>query len=121
MYVTYSVTVTKEEATYVFSIANETFFSILRLSYRGMLIRSTWIPKPQEVWKQVVHMFPDDMCSWYNKCGANGLCSRDTSPNGKCIEWFEARDKEAWDLNDYTGGCVRKTSLSCSGDGPITR
>ncbi|CAN6894347.1 unnamed protein product [Brassica oleracea var. botrytis] len=62
-----------------------------------------------------------DMCSWYNKCGANGLCSRDTSPNGKCIEWFEARDKEAWDLNDYTGGCVRKTSLSCSGDGPITR
>lgn len=62
-------------------------------------------------------MFADDMCSWYNKCGANGLCSRDTSPNCKCIDWFEARDKEAWDLNDHTGGCVRKTSLSCSGDG----
>ncbi|XP_013615170.1 PREDICTED: S-locus-specific glycoprotein S13-like [Brassica oleracea var. oleracea] len=52
-YVTYNITVTKEEATYFFTITNKTFFSILRLSYNGVLKRSTWVPKPQQLWKRV--------------------------------------------------------------------
>lgn len=44
-----------------------------------------------------------------------------------CVTWthhqtvfahgFEARDQEAWDFHDWTGGCTRKTPLNCSTDG----
>ncbi|ESQ46735.1 hypothetical protein EUTSA_v10028322mg [Eutrema salsugineum] len=116
-YGTYSITVTEEEATYFFRTTNESFFSVLRLSYDGLLNRTTWIPKPQQMWKPIMHILPDDACGSYNLCGANGLCRRDASPDCHCIDFFEAKYKEAWDLNDWTGGCERKTSLNCSSDG----
>ncbi|KAG7572045.1 PAN/Apple domain [Arabidopsis suecica] len=84
-YTTYRITVTKEEATYFFSITNESFFSILRMSYSGVLKRSTWIPKPQQMWKRLDSLLPRDTCGLYNKCGAYGLCDTNTSPNCVCI------------------------------------
>lgn len=54
--------------TYFFTITNKTFFSILRLSYNGVLKRSTWVPKPQQLWKRVDRILPHDACGLYNKC-----------------------------------------------------
>ncbi|WZZ53674.1 hypothetical protein YC2023_053781 [Brassica napus] len=34
-----------------------------------------------------------------------------------CIHGFKPRDQEAWGFQDWTGGCMRKTKLNCSGDG----
>lgn len=39
------------------------------------------------------------------------------SGNCDCIHGFEPRDQEAWGFQDWTGGCMRKTQLNCSGDG----
>ncbi|KAL0692052.1 hypothetical protein Bca4012_059232 [Brassica carinata] len=116
-YVTYNITATKEEAIYFFTITNKTFFSILRLSVGGLLNRSTWIPKPQQVWQRVESILPHDACGLYNKCGPNGICDTSRLPNCDCIHGFEPRDQEAWGFQDWTGGCVRKTQLNCSGDG----
>lgn len=115
-YVTYNITVTKEEATYFFTITNKTFFSILRLSYNGVLKRSTWVPKPQQLWKRVDRILPHDACGLYNKCGPNGICDTSRSRICGCIH-FKPRDQEAWGFQDWTGGCMRKTKLNCSGDG----
>ncbi|EFH56859.1 S-locus glycoprotein family protein, partial [Arabidopsis lyrata subsp. lyrata] len=83
-YTTYRITVTKEEVTYFFSITNESFFSILRMSYSGVLKRYTWIPKPQQMWKRLDSLLPRDTCGLYNRCGAYGLCDTNTSPNCVC-------------------------------------
>ncbi|AEC07604.1 S-locus glycoprotein family protein [Arabidopsis thaliana] len=84
-YTTYRITATEEKATYFFSITNESFFSILRLSYTGVLQRSTWVPKPQQMCKRLRdRVLPHDTCGSYNVCGAYGLCDMDTSPNCVC-------------------------------------
>ncbi|RIA04733.1 hypothetical protein BRARA_K01001 [Brassica rapa] len=116
-YVTYNITVTREEATYFFTVTNKTFFSILRLSYNGVLKRSTWVPKPQQLWKRVDRILPHDACGLYNKCGPNGICDTSRSRICGCIHGFKPRDQEAWGFQDWTGGCMRKTKLNCSGDG----
>ncbi|CAH8263397.1 unnamed protein product [Arabidopsis lyrata] len=87
------------------------------MSYSGVLKRYTWIPKPQQMWKRLDSLLPRDTCGLYNRCGAYGLCDTNTSPNCVCIHGFQPRDKEAWDLHDWTGGCTRKTPLNCSRDG----
>ncbi|EFH56858.1 predicted protein [Arabidopsis lyrata subsp. lyrata] len=69
------------------------------------------------MWKRLDSLLPRDTCGLYNRCGAYGLCDTNTSPNCVCIHGFQPRDKEAWDLHDWTGGCTRKTPLNCSRDG----
>ncbi|CAA7040363.1 unnamed protein product [Microthlaspi erraticum] len=90
-YATYSILVTEDEASYFFRLTNDSFFSILRLDYGGRLKQSTWIPKAL---KPKEHTIPEDMCGWYNKCGANALCGRDASrENCDCLPGFKPRPR----------------------------
>lgn len=114
-YGTYNLTVKSEEISYSFSISNDSFFSILRMSSSGVLNRSTWIPRSGKL-KRIGYLFPNEPCDTYNKCGPNGLCDINTSPICNCIRGYKPRHQEAWELKDTESGCVRKTQSRCYGD-----
>ncbi|CAF2274603.1 unnamed protein product, partial [Brassica napus] len=80
--------------------------------------RSSDDPSSGEFTYGVEHrILPHDACGLYNKCGPNGICDTSRSRICGCIHGFKPRDQEAWGFQDWTGGCMRKTKLNCSGDG----
>ncbi|KAL8091109.1 hypothetical protein AgCh_040275 [Apium graveolens] len=66
-----------------------------------------------------------DKCDLYAACGPYGFCniSQDRGGNGvcSCVQGFEPKNPERWNTGDWSGGCVRRTALSCGpGDGFLT-
>ncbi|CAN8245104.1 unnamed protein product [Cochlearia groenlandica] len=57
---------------------------------------------------------PLSSCDVYNTCGPYGLCVRSNPPKCECLKGFIPRSGEEWNRRNWTGGCVRRTHLSCS-------
>lgn len=61
---------------------------------------------------------PSDTCMVYGLCGPNAVCS-DSSDDlhyCHCLEGFEPRAPQAWDSQDWSGGCIRSSPLKCKTD-----
>ncbi|KAM7259226.1 hypothetical protein ACFE04_014967 [Oxalis oulophora] len=58
-----------------------------------------------------------DVCDTYGTCGAYGMCDNNNSPLCNCLNGFEPKNKQEWEIGTMSGGCVRKTELNCSTDG----
>ncbi|PWZ32436.1 Receptor-like serine/threonine-protein kinase SD1-8 [Zea mays] len=59
--------------------------------------------------------YPTDQCDYYAKCGPFGFCDTDRSPPCSCLPGFVPRSPDQWGRREWSGGCVRSTSLSCDG------
>ncbi|KAF5195429.1 G-type lectin S-receptor-like serine/threonine-protein kinase [Thalictrum thalictroides] len=46
-------------------------------------------------------------------CGAFGVCNQIGLPFCTCLNGFEPRSPKDWNLNDFSGGCLRKATLQC--------
>ncbi|XP_023643783.1 receptor-like serine/threonine-protein kinase SD1-7 [Capsella rubella] len=112
-YMVYNFTGSKDEVTYSYRINKTNMYSMLSLSSAGLLQRLTWFETTQS-WKQLWYS-PKDLCDSYKECGNFGYCDSNTLPNCNCIKGFKPKNEEAWDLRDGSGGCIRKTRLSCDG------
>ncbi|KAL1563660.1 G-type lectin S-receptor-like serine/threonine-protein kinase0 [Salvia divinorum] len=65
-----------------------------------------------------VYPFPRDQCDEYGHCGPNGLCTIEKSQSCECFRGFVPKFPNQWELQDWSGGCLRISALSCeSGDG----
>ncbi|OAY83783.1 G-type lectin S-receptor-like serine/threonine-protein kinase [Ananas comosus] len=82
------------------------------MSVNGQMQRHTW----SESIKQWVIQWsmPADLCSVYAVCGSFGVCDTNGVENCNCLPGFEPASSRNWDLNSWSSGCVRKTSLKCS-------
>ncbi|CAA6658369.1 unnamed protein product [Spirodela intermedia] len=59
-----------------------------------------------------------DRCSNYSLCGPNGVCNSDASVACNCLRGFRVKHQDEWNIRNWSGGCVRNTSLNCTdGDG----
>nr|AAL17678.1 S-locus glycoprotein [Raphanus sativus] len=115
-YVVYNFTENREEVAYTFRMTNNNIYSRLTLSYSGYIERQTWNPS-LGIWN-VVWSFPlDSQCDVYRMCGPYSYCDVNTSPICNCIQGFNPSNVEQWDLKSWSGGCIRRTPLSCSRDG----
>ncbi|GMN30226.1 hypothetical protein TIFTF001_002734 [Ficus carica] len=57
---------------------------------------------------------PRQQCEVYAFCGAYGSCNETSLPFCNCLMGFEPKSRHDWDdLQDYSGGCIRKTELRC--------
>ncbi|CAA3028733.1 Serine threonine kinase [Olea europaea subsp. europaea] len=66
----------------------------------------------------LVHTFPRDSCDNYARCGPNGICRISQVPICECLKGFAPRFQKDWDVQDWSGGCVRITPINCqNGDG----
>ncbi|GLT56067.1 hypothetical protein SLA2020_291400 [Shorea laevis] len=56
---------------------------------------------------------PNNTCEVYGTCGPFGICKISKFPVCSCLEGFVPKSDEEWNKNNWTGGCVRRTELSC--------
>nr|GMD96441.1 G-type lectin S-receptor-like serine/threonine-protein kinase At4g27290 [Ipomoea batatas] len=62
-------------------------------------------------------LVPIDGCDKYRICGPYGNCDSNKNPVCGCLDKFVPRDPVVWGSSDFSGGCVRRTSLNSSSDG----
>ncbi|KAK0605410.1 hypothetical protein LWI29_026433 [Acer saccharum] len=68
--------------------------------------------KASKTWFQF-WLTPSHACEVYANCGAFSICSEQTQPLCACLAGFKQNSEQDWNLQDYSGGCVRKTQLQC--------
>ncbi|XVF18251.1 hypothetical protein REPUB_Repub11eG0005000 [Reevesia pubescens] len=63
-------------------------------------------------WQQNFRMQQTD-CDVYGKCGAFGSCDSKKPSICSCLRGFEPKNREEWNRENWTSGCVRTTPLQC--------
>nr|GMC98182.1 G-type lectin S-receptor-like serine/threonine-protein kinase At4g27290 isoform X1 [Ipomoea batatas] len=100
---------------------NETYFTynMLQPSVLGRFIIDvngqdkslTWSEATQE-WMQT-YVTPRQQCDVYAYCGPFGICNHNSTTVCVCLQGFKYKSDKEWRLNEFSGGCVRNTSLKC--------
>lgn len=83
-----------------------------RLDVNGQLMQFTWTAQIENwnmFWSQ-----PEDKCKVYGLCGDLGFCISTSLKPCLCLNGFTPVDDRGWNSGDYTGGCRRRSSDSCS-------
>ncbi|KAF9590364.1 hypothetical protein IFM89_033890 [Coptis chinensis] len=99
----------ENESYFTYSLYNTSIISRLVMQFSGQIMQSSWAESTQNwfvFWSQ-----PRQVCDVYRFCGAFGVCNQQSLPYCTCLDGFKPRSPEEWNLTDYSGGCVRKTSL----------
>ncbi|XP_016458628.2 G-type lectin S-receptor-like serine/threonine-protein kinase At4g03230 isoform X2 [Nicotiana tabacum] len=100
---------------------NESYFTYSRhisstitsrfiMDVSGQIKQLTWLNNSagwNEFWAR-----PSQQCEVYGYCGAFGVCDNVNS-HCTCFSIFKPRSDREWNLNDYSGGCVRNVELQC--------
>ncbi|TMX00870.1 hypothetical protein EJD97_025756 [Solanum chilense] len=73
--------------------------------------RYLWVEADQ-AWKLYASV-PRDYCDIYDLCGANGVCVISDSPVCQCLEGFEPKSPDSWNLMDWSEGCILSKPFSC--------
>ncbi|KAI3862948.1 hypothetical protein MKW92_023270 [Papaver armeniacum] len=81
------------------------------LGYGGELFAEIWNEEKSE-WSRSWST-QDDKCDTYAICGPNGSCNVLDSPICSCLIGFVPKSEDEWRNGNWSGGCVRKTQLTC--------
>ncbi|KAK1421239.1 hypothetical protein QVD17_23424 [Tagetes erecta] len=103
-----------KERYYEFNLVNNSLVSRLYLTPEGNIQHLRWINRTRN-W-DVFSTATSDNCAHYSFCGAYGVCSISNVPACKCLEGFEPRRPDDWNLADWSSGCQRKKPLACEHD-----
>ncbi|KAK9156050.1 hypothetical protein Sjap_003530 [Stephania japonica] len=109
----YNYTSNENEMYFTYSHSDDSLPHFLYMDSFGQLKTMIWDSIDQN-WRDFWSR-PMKRCT-YDVCGSYGYCNefQPGSPICQCLPGFEKRNTRDWDLPDYSGGCVRKTSLQCS-------
>ena len=100
---------------YTFHLKDSSIISRTVMDYTGQPNRLTWM---EDKWVAFADQSARAACEIPYYCGANGLCSNNTSPPCKCLFGFEPNKEEQWKLGNWIDGCKRELPLECeNGDG----
>ena len=105
----------ENESYFVYSASSN--FALVRsvLDVTGQLLLLVWWDELQQ-WN-LVWIKPQEQCEVYATCGAFSSCNDQNSTVCACIQGFEPRKLDEWNLKDQSGGCVRRTPLQCDHGG----
>ncbi|KAM7275273.1 hypothetical protein ACFE04_017139 [Oxalis oulophora] len=81
------------------------------IDFSGQITQINWYDPPKEwltFWSQ-----PRGQCDVYALCGSFGVCNEKSLLFCSCMTGFEPTSQKDWDLEDFSGGCKRKTDLQC--------
>ncbi|CAA7405670.1 unnamed protein product [Spirodela intermedia] len=107
----FSVISNDDEAYYQFTTRDKTVLSRLVVQSKGMLQRLIWI-KEKGTWN-VYYFAPKEPCDAFGHCGIFGICDPNESPTCSCLQGFEPRLQDNWNLRDWNDGCRRRTPVDC--------
>ncbi|XVF77741.1 hypothetical protein PTKIN_Ptkin14bG0071200 [Pterospermum kingtungense] len=103
----------EKEVYYTFKLQNSSVLSRVVVNQSGLMQRFVWVDQ-RHTW--LAYLSVRDDCDDYALCGANGRCNIQDTPICECLEGFVPKFPRDWSLLDWTGGCVRRTKLSCGSD-----
>ncbi|PNY12297.1 G-type lectin S-receptor-like serine/threonine-kinase, partial [Trifolium pratense] len=93
-----------------FEITTDTVGLIIyNLTSEGNCEEKWWDEKKKE-WKQTSNVHETE-CDIYGVCGTFASCNSQNSPICSCLKGFEPKNKEEWNRQNWTEGCVRRTPL----------
>ncbi|RHN65876.1 putative protein kinase RLK-Pelle-DLSV family [Medicago truncatula] len=112
----FSVMFTDKEFSYQYETMNRSIITRMELDPSGNSQRLLWSDTTQ-IW-EAISSRPADQCDNYALCGINSNCNSNNFPTCECLEGFMPKFQPEWESSNWSGGCVRKTSLNCVyGDG----
>ncbi|KAJ0053305.1 hypothetical protein Pint_02131 [Pistacia integerrima] len=101
----------ENESYFTYSVKNtSTIISRFLMDVSGQVKQMNWLGSNSwfVFWVQ-----PKQQCQVYDFCGAFGRCSEESQPFCGCLQGFQPSSEHDWNLQDYSGGCARKTQLQC--------
>ncbi|QCD95729.1 serine/threonine-protein kinase PBS1 [Vigna unguiculata] len=112
-FLNFSFELTNKGVTYGYETLNSSVLSrtMLKLNPRGGTERFLWSNQRQS-W-DTVNSHPIDQCEYFGTCGVNSICNINKLPICECLQGFTPKFLAKWDSHDWSGGCVRRTKLSC--------
>ncbi|XP_048425726.1 G-type lectin S-receptor-like serine/threonine-protein kinase At4g27290 [Pyrus x bretschneideri] len=111
---TYSLVSKPDEMYYSYKLRNSSILSRVVLNSDGLVWHYTWIDRTKGWFLYLTAQI--DNCDNYEFCGVYGACNIEKSPVYSCLKGCIPKFPKEWDLVDWSHGCVRKTSLNCTGD-----
>ena len=106
----------ENESYFTYTVYNTSIISRFVMDVSGQIKQLSWLDSTQQwnlFWSQ-----PRRQCEVYAFCGAFGSCTENSMPFCNCLNGFEPKSQSDWDLEDHSGGCVRKTRLQCESSNP---
>ncbi|XP_034678682.1 receptor-like serine/threonine-protein kinase SD1-8 [Vitis riparia] len=106
-----NISFNENESYLTYSLHNPSILSRLVLDVSGQIRSLNWHEGTHE-W-DLFWLHPKTQCEVYDYCGPFGICTGDSVEFCECLPGFEPRFPEDWNLQDRSGGCVRKADLQC--------
>ncbi|KAL5793924.1 hypothetical protein ACOSP7_002518 [Xanthoceras sorbifolium] len=103
----------EKEQSFIYFVKDPNFISRFILDASGQVRQMYWL-ETSKSWLQIWST-PRQPCEIYAYCGAYGSSSiEQTQHFCGCLPGFKLTSEHNWNLlEDYSGGCVRKTQLQC--------
>ncbi|TXG67187.1 hypothetical protein EZV62_008462 [Acer yangbiense] len=102
----------KNEIYYMYESFNNPVIMLTKITHSGFFQRLIWKERGS-IWDVVVSA-PNDLCEYYGKCSANGVCSVDKAPICECLQGFIPESQQN---QTSPTRCVRSSPFDCrSGD-----
>uniref|UniRef100_A0A199UC16 Bulb-type lectin domain-containing protein n=1 Tax=Manihot esculenta TaxID=3983 RepID=A0A199UC16_MANES len=96
------------------SVLRNCSYSMFVVSPAGVLRFLCWVKERGWYARWEAPVTP---CEVYGACGPFGVCLR-YAPNltCRCLKGFVPKSDDEWRKGNWTGGCIRRTELSCGGN-----
>jgi hypothetical protein len=107
----YSFVSNETETYFTYYLFDPSFRSKFVMESTGKVQLLAWLSGPLE-WKTFWSQ-PAAQSNVYGLCGAFGVYRDNSSSPCECLKGFEPFSKNDTSLNDWSGGCVRKSPLQC--------
>ncbi|KAK3184271.1 hypothetical protein Dsin_031557 [Dipteronia sinensis] len=102
----------ENERYFIYSVNDPKLITQFNIDSSGQIQQMYWLEASKSwfiFWSQ-----PRRPCEVYAYCGPFGSCSEQTRPFCGCLQGFKPTSDYNWNLlQDYSGGCARKTQLQC--------
>lgn len=95
-----------------FSFANQSILRTYSISPEGEIEQRLWNFQTKE-WELERAFNHESECDRYGMCGPFGICNYKRSPICSCLRGYEPKNKEEWDRQNWSSGCLRREALKC--------
>ncbi|KAJ6827367.1 uncharacterized protein M6B38_368500 [Iris pallida] len=101
----------EKENYFTYNFTDTSSISRSFMDVTGQVKVTKWLESSKEwLW---VCLMPMNPCLPSSLCGAYGSCSAQTLPFCTCLEGFAPSNSRDWELDNWSGGCTRRTRLQC--------
>ncbi|TXG67191.1 hypothetical protein EZV62_008466 [Acer yangbiense] len=99
----------KNEIYYRYESVNNPVIMLTKITHSGFFQRLIW-KEMGSIWDFVASE-PNDLCQYYGKCSANGVCNIDKAPICECLQGFIPESQQN---QTSPTRCIRSSPFDCS-------